>query len=179
VPSCGAIATVARTPRAVTLVAPARGMPLVLGLDAQPHPASWTPSASAVGGLVLGGAGTMSVSATVSAPGRYAVWVGGSLPGELTASIDAQRIGAARDELQYSGGFVRLGYVNLSASGRYEVRLHYSGRDLHPGSGGIPASVGPLVLSAEPDNPPLLHVPAADYRQLCGRRLDWVEAIGS
>jgi hypothetical protein len=179
VPSCGAIAAVARAPGAVTLAAPVRGMPLVLGLDAQPHPASWIPGASSAGALVLNGGGTMSVSATVSAPGRYAVWVGGSLPGELTASIGGERIGSARDELQYSAGFVRLGYVNLSASGLYTMRLAYSGRDLHPGSGGIPASVGPLVLSAEPDNPPLLRVPVADYRQLCGRRLDWVEALGS
>jgi hypothetical protein len=105
--------------------------------------------------------------------------VGGSLPGKLTASIAGQLIGEARNQLQYSGGYIRLGYVNLSASGSVTVSLHYGGHDLHPGSGGIPASVGPLVLSAEPDDPPLLRVPVASYRQLCGRRLDWIEALGA
>jgi hypothetical protein len=177
--SCRAVANLARTPRAVTLAAPVRGLPVLIALDAQTHPPSWIPDGAAAGALDLGGAGTMSVPATVQAPGRYAVWVGGSLPGKLTASIAGQLVGEARNQLQYSGGFIRLGYVNLSASGSFTVSLHYGGHDIHPGSGGIPASVGPLVLSAEPADPPLLRVPVAGYRQLCGRRLDWIEALGS
>jgi hypothetical protein len=73
---------------------------------------------------------------------------------------------------------VHLGAAELSA-GRHQLELDFGEPDLHPGSGGAPGSVGPLVLStAEAADAQLVRVPAADADHLCGREWDWIEAGG-
>jgi hypothetical protein len=55
--------------------------------------------------------------------------------------------------------------------------LRYDEGDLHPGSGGQPFPLGPLALAQETVNAPITYVPANEARRLCGKRLDWVEAL--
>ena len=59
------------------------------------------------------------------------------------------------------------------------MTLHFSGPDLHPGSGGAVFPIGPLVLSTAAGDAPVTVVSAARARELCGKRLDWVEAVRS
>jgi hypothetical protein len=60
------------------------------------------------------------------------------------------------------------------------VRMHLSRTDLRPGSGGYPFGLGPVVLATTTAaDVPVTFVDAADARSLCGRRLDWVEAVSS
>jgi hypothetical protein len=57
--------------------------------------------------------------------------------------------------------------------------LRLSPPDLHPGSGGQPFGLGPLVLSrAEAARSRIVQVPPGSAERLCGRRWDWVEALG-
>ena len=50
--------------------------------------------------------------------------------------------------------------------------------DARPGSGGPPEPIGPLVLSpVANEDPPVPDVPAARAQTLCGKDLDWVEAL--
>ena len=57
--------------------------------------------------------------------------------------------------------------------------LRYDGADLHPGSGGVQFGLGPLILSRGPEDLPVVYVPSAAARTLCGRNLDWIEALPS
>ena len=60
------------------------------------------------------------------------------------------------------------------------MTFDYSGPDFRPGSGsaGIFAA-GPLVLSLTTADSPVITVPTSRARELCGKRLDWVEALRS
>ena len=81
--------------------------------------------------------------------------------------LRAERAGPVR-----AGGGVRL------ARGRHAVRLDRPGGDLHPGNGGESRILGPIVLAGPEDvSRPVVTVAPARWRSLCGRRLDWVEAV--
>jgi hypothetical protein len=53
----------------------------------------------------------------------------------------------------------------------------YGKADLHPGSDGAPFPLGPVVLSRSTADRPLVYVRPRDARELCGKRLDWIELI--
>jgi hypothetical protein len=59
------------------------------------------------------------------------------------------------------------------------VRLRYGGPDLHPGSGDPQFPMGPLVLSRTTAAMPISYVQPENARTLCGKSLDWIEALGS
>jgi len=110
-------------------------------------------------------------------PGRYEIWIGGSFVGRLTASVDGRGVGSARHQLEWSGQYVDLGTAKLAAGG-HTVTLHYTVGGWRPGSHGLaPFPLGPLVV-APAASPRLVSMSPANARSLCGRRLDWVEALG-
>ena len=122
-----------------------------------------------------------TVEATVSVPrrGRYGIWLGGSFRDGLEARVDGRVVGRHRHLLQNEGGYTLLGEAELAA-GTHTVTLRFSGPDLHPGSSGATFGIGPLVLSTTTAaDAPVTFVPAARARELCGKRLDWVEALRS
>jgi hypothetical protein len=66
------------------------------------------------------------------------------------------------------------GSVRLAA-GQHLVRIRYETGGWHPGSGGTPYSFGPVALSRVDAREPVETV--SQPRSLCGRRLDWIEAL--
>jgi hypothetical protein len=85
-------------------------------------------------------------------------------------------VSTAQNHLNHPGVDTPLGEADLTA-GRHEISLHMSAVDLSPGSGGPPLAMGPLVVSRSTGDLPLLSLPPARARSLCGKRLDWVEAV--
>ncbi len=76
------------------------------------------------------------------------------------------------------GGMMRFGRIRLEA-GTHRVELTYDDDGLAPGQRGQeaqPLVLGPLVLSAEGDELTPFSVPVARAEELCGKRLDWIEA---
>ena len=69
-----------------------------------------------------------------------------------------------------------MGEVELSA-GVHDVVLRYSAANVSPGSGGEPFPVGPLVLGRDAIGRPLVSLPSREAGSLCGKTLDWVEAV--
>ena len=70
-----------------------------------------------------------------------------------------------------------MGEVELTA-GSHKVELRYTAANLRPGSGGpVYFPLGPLVLGRDTADLPVTTVQPADARSLCGKSLDWVEAI--
>ena len=109
-------------------------------------------------------------------PARYRAWLRGSVRGSADLYAGSEQVAEARHELNHEGGYIDFGEVELGA-GEHELRLELGGADLHPGSGGALADVGPLILVPEGEPPPRVAlVPASEARELCGRRWDWIES---
>jgi len=124
--------------------------------------------------------GELTHSSTVSivAPGRYGVWVGGGgFRRRVEVLVDGRRVGSDRHRLSPPDQYQPMGEVELMR-GMHRIVLHYGDGDLHPGSGGPPRTLGPVVLSKGTAARPVSLVPPADAASLCGQTLDWVEALG-
>jgi hypothetical protein len=175
VPSCAAVLRLARTPGATRLVAVSATNPLVVGAGEGSHPQSWSHGREY---LSLKGEGAARLRVTIPRAGRYELWLGGSISGPVKLTVNGTEIGTARYELQEDGQYVPFGSIGLER-GKYEIAISYDGGDWRPGSGGPAATVGPLILEREAPDPKLLDVPLTAAHTLCGRTLDWIEAVGS
>ena len=109
--------------------------------------------------------------------GGYVFSVGGSFRDRLRAYVDGRPIADLRYYANAGGAYTRLGRVVL-APGRHLVLLRVGGADLHPGSGGYAFGMGPLLMSRTAAGPPVTFVSPNTARSLCGKRLDWIEALG-
>jgi hypothetical protein len=165
VPSCTQVARLAREVGPTGLLAAAQ-RPAAIGTNTPPYLNE----------------GKTTKTFTADSPGVYYFWLGGSISGHLTTTVDGRQIGSTHEVLNEPGGFILLGKARLTA-GVHHFTLDYSSGGLAPGSAGPsiadPAfTVGPLVASHPPGNVPVIYVPPSDYRSLCGRPWDWVEALG-
>lgn len=177
VPSCPEVRRLARDagPRG-TLAAVPRSLIEALSPRALSHPASWNPPGNAAE-VVPDGAGEIRGPVTVPRPGRYGIWIGGSLRPQVDLLVDGQEVGSVRGQLENAGQYVELGTARLAA-GTHELAIRFHGADLVPGSGGRAGPIGPIVLSPQdPGDTRILRFPASQARRLCGRRWDWVEAL--
>ena len=120
---------------------------------------------------------TLAVEARLPASGRYDVWLGGTFLARLSLSVDGKLLATRRHELNWPGQYTPMGDVALTA-GLHRITLSYGGPDLHPGSAGDPPfGAGPVVLGRGTADRPMTYVLASRWRSLCGKRLDWVEAL--
>ncbi len=175
VPSCASVAALAREPGIAALVAAPVRNPVVVSMASGSHPAAW---ATGVSYLSLSGPGTAQIPVTVPITGRYSVWLGGSIHAPTSIAVDGRTVGSAEHDVQEAAQYVGFGDITLRA-GAHTVALHRSSGLLAPGTGGPPDVVGPLVLRLDVPNPPLLRVAPAAASTLCGRTLDWVDAVGA
>jgi hypothetical protein len=91
--------------------------------------------------------------------------------------VDGHKLGARRLELNWPGLFTDLGTRRLAA-GPHRVTITVDKGGWRPGSGGDSFSFGPLTLSPlDTRRNEVDSVPPSRARSLCGRRLDWVEAV--
>jgi hypothetical protein len=177
-PTCSTITQFARVaPRGGRLAAIARPETTVAELGQTALPPGWSPVPIARGVIYPSGPGTIEATLTVPRAARYGVWLGGAFRGRIELSIDGHVTRVARHELSHAGPWVPMGALSLGP-GLHRAVLKYDEGDLHPGSGGQPFPLGPLALARETINGPITYVPANEARRLCGKRLDWVEALG-
>ena len=151
--------------------------PSVAGLDAASAPRGW--QAASAGVLYPDERGTGTARATVSLPsaGRYEVWVGGAFRGAAAVAVDGVPVGDERHQLSFTGNWVPFGSTDLSA-GPHAVTVRLDGGGLHPGTRGIRRyAIGPVALVPADRPGRVLEVPRNDAGALCGRRLDWLEAV--
>ena len=88
---------------------------------------------------------------TLSVPksGRYELWVGGSVRGELTAFVDGRAIGRIRHQLNHVGQYSSLGQVELAA-GNHTLESRQRLARFRPGEAGAASQTGPLVVTPAP-----------------------------
>jgi hypothetical protein len=177
VPTCAAVRRLARQAgRGGTLGAVRRDPVEVIPVSRTEHPAAWT---MGPGGSTLSPVTPGDLNATVDVPraGDYDVWLRGSVRPQVDLLVDGDPAGEVRDQLNNSGEYVELGTAHLEA-GRHEITVRFHGSDLHPGSAGPAAAIGPLVLSDQTSaDTHVSFVPASQADRLCGRRWDWIEVL--
>ena len=149
VASCSAVLRLARTPGVTRLRAVTRGPVIVVS----------------------------SSTVDIPAANSYRVWVSGTFLARVQLLVDGRAVASARHQLQWPGQFIPLARVPLAA-GSHEIELRSSGSGLRPGSHGAPPfPLGSVVVAPEEDEHEV-DVDPAKARTLCGRRFDWIEALG-
>jgi hypothetical protein len=176
-PSCAEIEELARTAGAIHLAASIRPAATVIPLGRLSLPADWTAGG---GGSYATPASDGTADGTFSVPGAgtYGVWVGGSSRGEVSIEVDDREVGSEGPALDHAGEYRELGSVELG-DGSHTIALTYSEQSpLAPGGGGDSFPLGPLVVSAATAADARVEVIGVDRAgSLCGRPLDWVEAL--
>jgi hypothetical protein len=176
VPDCDRVLVLAALAPRGTLSAAERGPNVVASLPEAERPADWIPTEAGSPDVIPQGPGTARLRLRVSVPGRYDLFVQGSVRNPLALSVDGARVGAVDYQLNEAKQFLYFGQVPLSA-GSHQVELTLDGQSRAPGSGGPPEPIGPLVLSpAGAESSAIRTLPATRAAGLCARHLDWVEA---
>jgi hypothetical protein len=175
VSSCAQVLRLARLPGVTSLAAVERPEVVLADLSQASFPAGWAVQA---GALVPTESGTAEVNVRVPSGSRYGLWLGGSFRDGLETLVDGRRLGTMRNQLNWSGVYTQLGNMPLGP-GVHRITLRYSGPDLRPGSGGAQFPMGPLVLGRTTAELPVTYVQPSAARSLCGKRLDWVEALAA
>ncbi len=176
VPACSAVkrlATVAATAHG-DLVASERLDAVVVPLAAATRPPTWTLDPQ--GTVVPQGSGVMFVRVNVPAAGAYGVWLGGSFRDTVSISGDETKVGSKTAQLSEAGQLVPFGSVTLS-KGLHVFTIVYSRDRLRPGGGSYSFGFGPLELGAPATHARLVTVAPAAAGSLCGKELDWIEAV--
>jgi hypothetical protein len=177
-PRCNRVLAVAALAGPEGEVAAAERSPTVVAsLTESEHPAAWRPTEPGSPDLVPHGAGSLALEVPAPRSGRYDVYLQGSVRNRLNVFVDGAEVGSVEQQLNAAKQFLYLGSVQLDR-GSHEVVLLQDGPSLGPGSGGPSEPIGPLVLSPTEDEDPVVRrVPTAAADSLCGRQLDWIEAL--
>jgi hypothetical protein len=149
-----------------------RPVNLAWPLDRGRLPGGW--SALQGGAVLPTRSGTLSLDIAVPRSTRYRLWLGGSIRGRLSVAVNASSVGTVSHQLQNAGQWLDVGTADIPA-GTQRVSIAVALPSLSPGTGGGGFPLGPLLL--QPTSPSRLLESAAP-RALCGRNLDWVEALG-
>lgn len=175
VPDC---AEVLRVGSPGSTVAAAESAPQVrVSLTEGSYPSSWVPTEPGSPDLIPYGPGAVRLRVAVPRAGRYGAYVQGSVHNRLTLFVDGREVGSVAEQLNENRQFLYFGNLPLSA-GAHDMSLVYHGQTLDPGSGGRPEPIGPLVLDpTQNEDPRVIRLPSSRARELCGRRLDWIEAL--
>jgi hypothetical protein len=178
VPPCSAVARLGRLASADHghLAAVARPAVTVVDLATAGLPSTWRSYNDIPGVVYPGSSGTLQATVRVATAGSYEFWLAGSFRRRLELSVDGQRVATAQDHLNHPGVDTPFGSLTLTP-GNHRIALTSSAVDFSPGSGGPPLAIGPLVVSRTTSDPPVITVKPGNARSLCGKRLDWIEAV--
>jgi hypothetical protein len=158
-----------------TLVAATRPASQVVNLAAASRPAGWLAGVDP-GTVLPQGAGTLIDTFTLAKAGRENFWLGGSFRDRVRLFVDGRLVGSARDQLEETAQLTPLGAARLAA-GPHELELRYDGFGWRPGSRGPAFLLGPLAIGLPATSAHLIRAAPSAAASLCGRRLDWLEAI--
>lgn len=176
VPSCSDVRRLAQEAGGGgELVAAMVGTPIAVEFPQESLPAGW--SARNPYSFTPNGSGSFSEELSVPG-GEYELWLEGAVFGEVRLSVDGKEVASERARIENVGGYEPLGPVRLTP-GTHRLEIEYQGGSLYPGSAPQPWEIGSLVLEApEKGDLGTATVSPGDYRRLCGKRWDWVEAYG-
>jgi hypothetical protein len=177
VPSCSVVRSVAAVAAAShgTVAAATTPNPIFVPLAAGALPPGWIGSASDPDYVTPSGSATLLAKVEVPRAGSYDVSLDGAygIWRHVSVAIDGSHVGTV-DE---SGSlYAPLGSVHLTAGTHY-VTLTDGNASLAPGAAAPIYQLGPLALSPAGLPAPVEYVAPARATSLCGKSLDWLEAV--
>jgi hypothetical protein len=121
---------------------------------------------------------TIPVDVNVPSAGPYEIGIDGTILSRLELSLGGKVVAATRHDLNWPAEYNPLAVVRLP-KGDTRLVLHYTGPDVHPGSAGAGTGfgLGPLLVGRSDLGLQVRFVEPAKARTLCGKSLDWIEAI--
>ena len=152
---------------------------VVLPGDVRDKPAGWGLAPADPTALFVSGPGDAAWTVDVPRAGVWRAWIAAPLGRGFELTIDRHEVGHASYALGNAGQYVPVGSARLGP-GKHELVLSRSGGDLRAGNGRGDSPLGRIVLEAIDGAAARDRVEAIapdDYRRLCGRSLDWVEAV--
>ena len=179
VPRCADVLDLAADAQAAggELVAARAGQPpLALPIGDAERSGGLVPSEAGDTYLEPRGAGELGLDVDVPQPGRYEIWLGGSLRPAATLTVDGEEVGTLRQQLNTPGNYLDFGTVPLQ-KGTHRFVVAVGGPDLHPGSAGSDGPLGPLVIARPTGDRALIRVAPEQASRLCGRAWDWIEVV--
>jgi hypothetical protein len=145
-----------------------------------PHPETW--GQDSLGGFIMRTAGAVSASFRLPAAGVWDLWVQGHFARALKITIDGRPTESVSDQL---GGDSLIPSTAPPLPLRLPAGVHrltatLGTAGLAPG-GGAGTILDAVFLTPGEDrgDHTLESIPAADWRDLCGRRYPWVEVVWS
>jgi hypothetical protein len=122
------------------------------------------------------GPGKVEDSTIVSAPpGTYDLWIEGSFGRGYDVWLDGRPVGHLEHQLNGRDLFGHVTSLFLPP-GQHTVTLFRGGGSLEPGDG-LLEMLGPILITQRQADSEVHHIEPAKASSLCGRWLDWVEAV--
>ncbi len=173
-PSCATLRRFAARHRGLALVAAPAPEAVIARLPAGRLPDGWSARRRFPGAALASRSGTVTTTFELPHDGRWRVWVGGAVLGRLHVFVDGSEVASIRHRMNRPGEYEPVATADL-ARGRHRLTFDFDERLLDGMNDHFP--MGPLALSeARPTAAPSRISPSG-IRSLCGKRLDWVEAV--
>lgn len=153
-----------------------RAQPVLLLPSAGTFSKSWPVDVNIGDALKVKQAGFFKGAVRVPAAAEYELWLGGSFGRRLTVALDGKKVGMVSGELNGRGQFISVGRVRLAA-GVHQVILTSGQTSFRPGDGGGNRSFTGIQLTPVDDSKTVQYIVPKDYKQICGRRVDWLEVV--
>ena len=173
-PSCAELRRFARRHEGGKLATAEAPDPVVAMLSKPLLPDGWRSSKRLPGAALPDRPGAVQTSVELPRGGRWTVWVGGGVAGRLRVAVDGHVLDTVDRRVNRAREYERVRTAALAA-GRHRVTIRYD-EELLAGSSKS-GLFGPLAF--RPAGPPAgpVYLPARHVGSLCGRRLDWIEAV--
>jgi hypothetical protein len=136
----------------------------------------WIPDPAQPGAVSTLIAGHAEGEVSVRGNARYAVWVQGDFPRKVYVQVDGRTVGWVAGT-NTPNQWLQASSVRLRP-GRHLLRVSSTAGHLHhlgPGEWAI-GTIGAAALQRETPNH-MRTVALADWRTLCGKRVDWIELV--
>ena len=180
-PPCEAIedlAGVARKAGGRLAYVPRTPVPVFQPGAATRFPGQWSVDTGDADAVRVDGQGNVDGQIVVPRAGTYRLWLEASLTRSLRVQIGNGRPLELHPTMNPRRSVASMATVRLPA-GTLPVRVDVPGGSPAPGDGGRNRILGPIYLttSADPSAAPIRTLDPARWRSLCGRTVDWVEAV--
>lgn len=178
-PDCAAVERLAATARRAggSLRYLARPEAVGFAPSAAPLPGGWVVDGTDPATVRPVGPGRVERIVDVPAGGRFDLWIEASDARRWRVLVDGREVSDARWQIGFRGSEVYLGSVELIA-GNHTFTLIRGGGSLRAGNGDAGRLIGPLALTPDPGALPVAELSPSRWRELCGRTVDWVDAVG-
>lgn len=153
---------------------------------ARPSLSAFSPGWSVFGGypgsVVPSGPGRLETAMQIPETGTYRIWMAGSITRDVVLQLNGRTIGRMPRGLNNPGANSIVATVRLPRD-IYRINVIQAGGNLEPGNGGFRSSLrhlGPIAFQPVTEvGDHVQTLSASSWRRLVGKRVDWIEVIGS